>query len=319
MVVKRIIIFFIFLFSAKAYSQLIDYENTLQQALSHRQTQNAAHVILWNTEHFLLNIDSFSIDQSKGQLRIQSGRYLVIYSIKISGTYNHNDSIFMWSTYNNSINKALTTPVSHLMDVAAFNNWQIAKGTMIKCSFDSAYNLAALPFYLDKANGINHIMTNNGQTNIIFSFYEVEIFEKGIQAAIKKVPVQNQYKRLEAPALIEICKSYVEEYDANEKKYAIREKQNNDSWKYADTMFANRIKISDKYWDTTSVHYNQFRTTRLQPQDLGSIINWRVIEVERNLYVLYDEKEPWGSLRTWAFKICGQNGKYKICNEYLCF
>lgn len=84
-------------------------------------------------------------------------------------------------------------------------------------------------------------------------------------------------------------------------------------------MFWNRAKISDKYWDTTSVHYVFFRKNRLQAHNLKSIINWRVIEIEGNHYVLYDERESCDRLKTWAFKMCRFEGENKICNEYLCF
>src|SRR6187551_1396750 len=118
---------FILLFALQADAQQTSYEDVLQKAIAHRQTQNAAHVILWNTEHFLLNIDSFSIDQSKGLLTVQSGRFVIKYNIKILGTYDYKDSTFLWSTYNSSIDTNLTTPVSNLISVAAANHWPFAK------------------------------------------------------------------------------------------------------------------------------------------------------------------------------------------------
>ncbi|WP_147206274.1 DUF6882 domain-containing protein [Segetibacter aerophilus] len=316
---KAIFVFFIVLFTCSGYCQTVNFENALREAVAHRQTQNAANVISWHTEHFLLNIDSFSIEQSKGQLTIQSGNYLVKYNIKILGTYNHKDSTFLWSAYNSSINKRLATPISNLISIAAANKWQIANNTMIKCSFDSAYKLATLAFYLDKANGINHILTNNRQTNMFFSFYEVEVYDRRTKRLVKKVLVKKQYEVVDAPALLEVCKNYVAEFDANEKKYYQLYKRHNDDWKYIDSMFINRVKISNKYWDTACVPYVLFRKNRLQAKNLLSIINWRVIEVANSRYVLYDERESWGSLKTWAFKMCWEKGENNICNEYLCF
>ena len=144
---KEALIVFILLFSIKAYTQKVSYEETLQKAIAHRQNQNAAHVILWNTDQFLLNMDSFFVDQNKGLLTVQSGKYLIKYDIKILGSYDHEDRTFLWSTYNSSIYKSLTTPVANLISISAANQWQIAKTTKIKCSFDSAYKMATLAFY----------------------------------------------------------------------------------------------------------------------------------------------------------------------------
>src|SRR5687767_1156437 len=105
MVLKKTFTVFILFFATKSYSQKLNNADALQKAISHRQTQNAAHVILWNTEHFLLNIDSFFVDQNSGLLTVQSGKYLVKYNIKILGTYDHKDSTFLWSAYNSSIHK----------------------------------------------------------------------------------------------------------------------------------------------------------------------------------------------------------------------
>lgn len=319
MFLRKIFAVFILLFASQAYAQQTGYEDALQKAIAHRQTQNAAHVIIWNTDHVLLNMDSFSVDQSKGLLTVQSGKYIVVYNIKILGTYERKDSSFLWSTYNSSIDKSLTTPVSNLISVAAANHWPLAKTYKIRNWYDSVYQLTTLAFYLDNANGINHIWTNGGRTAVYFSFYGVEVYDKRTKSLITKVPVKKQYNIVDAPALIDMCKNYVIAFDANEKKYAHLYEEHNEDWKYHDTMFVNRVVISDKYWDTTSVQYVFFRKNRLQAHDLQSVINWRVIEVEGDLYVLYDEKESWGSLKTWAFKICQVNRENKICNEYLCF
>jgi hypothetical protein len=319
MSLKKTFAVFILLFALKADAQQMSYEDALQKAIAHRQTQNAAHVILWNTEHFLLNIDSFSVDQNKSVLTVQSGKFIIKYNIKILGTYDAKDSTFLWSIYNSSIDKNLTTPVSNLISVAAANHWPLEKSYKIKNWYDSVYQLTTLAFYLDNANGINHIWTNGRRTCIFFSFYDVEVYDKRIKSLLTKVPVKKQYNVVDAPALIAVCKNYVTEFDANEKKYSQLYKEHSKDWKYHDTMFANRVKISDKYWDTTSVQYVFFRKNRLQAQDTQSIINWRVIEVEGDRYVLYDEKESWGSLKTWAFKMCQVNRRNKICNEYLCF
>jgi hypothetical protein len=319
MLLKDILTVLILLFGSQAYAQQTSYEDVLQKAVAHRQTQNAAHVILWNTEHFLLNIDSFSIDQSKSLLTVQSGKYLIKYNIKILGTYNLNDSTFLWSTYNTSVDKNLTNPTSNLISIAAANHWPLAKSYKIKNWHDSVYQLTTLAFYLDNANGINHIWINDRQTCVYFSFYEVEVYDKRTKSLIKKVPVKKQYNVVDAPVLIAVCRNYVTDFAANEKKYSRLYKEHNEDWKYHDTMFLNRVKISDEYWDTTSVNYVFYRKNRLQAQDLQSIINWRVIEVAGNHYVLYDERESWGSLKTWAFKMCQVNKENKICNEYLCF
>jgi len=307
------------LFGAQAYAQQTSYEEALQKAVAHRQMQNAAHVILWNTEHFLLNIDSFSIDRDKSVLTVQSGKYLVRYHIKILGTYNSNDSSFLWSTGDTAVEKNLTSPVSKLISTASANHWPLAKSYKTRNWNDSIYQLTTLAFYLDSANGINHIWTDGMQTCVFFCFYEVEVYDKGTKSMITKVPVKKQYNVVDAPALIALCSNYVADFAANEEKYASLYKEHNEDWKYHDTMFLNRVKISDQYWDTTSVNYVFFRRNRLQAQDLQSTVNWRVIEVAGDHYVLYDERESWGSLKTWAFKMCQVDKKDKICNEYLCF
>jgi len=316
---KEIFAVLILFFVLKANAQQTSYEDALQKAIAHRQTQNAAHVILWNTDHVLLNMDSFSIDQSKSLLTVQSGKYIIKYYIKILGTYDSKDSTFLWSTYNSSIDKNLTTPVSNLISVAAANHWPIAKSYKIKNRYDSVYQLTTLAFYFDNANGINHIWTNGRRTCVFFSFYDVELYDKKTKSLLKKVPAKKQYNVVNGPDLITICRNYVTTFDINEKRYFQLYNEHNKDWKYFDTMFVNRVKISDKYWDTTSVRYFFFRKNRLQAHDLQSIINWRVIEVEGDHYVLYDEKESWGSLKTWAFKMCRFKGENKICDEYLCF
>ena len=319
MISKETFAIFILFFSLQVYAQQTSYEDALQKAIAHRQTQNAAHVIVWNTDHVLLNMDSFSVDQSKGVLTVQSGKYIIKYCIKILGTYDSKDSTFLWSIYNVSIDKRLTTPVSNLISVAKANGWPLAKTYRIKNWNDSVYQLTTLAFYLDNANGINHIWTNSRRTCVFFTFYEVKVYDKRTKSLITEVPTKTQYNLIDAPALINVCKKYVTDFDVNEKKYSRLYDEHNKDWKYFDTMFLNRVKISDKYWDTTNVQYVFFRKNRLQARDLQSIINWRVIEVEGSRYVLYDEKESWGSLKTWAFKMCQVNGENKICNEYLCF
>jgi hypothetical protein len=316
MILKNTFTFFILLIATTAWGQKIDYEDAFQKAIAHRQTQNAAHVILWNRAIFQVNIDSFFVDQSIGLLTIHSGKYLVKYNIKILGTYDHKDSTFLWSTYNPSVHKRLTSPVDKLMSVAAANHWPIANTTKIKCPFDSAYNLATLAFYLDSANGMIHVMTNHQRTNVIFSFYDVRVYDRSTNTLIANIPTKKQYKLVEDPALIALCKKYITEYDASETKYYRLYSEHNKDNKYLDTMFFNRIKISDKYWDTTSVDYHFFRKNRLQALNH---LNWRVIEIRNSRYVLYDEKQNWLPLKTWAFKMCEVAGQTKICNEYVCF
>jgi hypothetical protein len=316
----RYVLMLLVLFSAvRSFSQRLKYDDVLQSAIAHRQAQNAAHVISWNTEHYLLNIDSFWVDQQKGRLTVLSGNHLVYYAIKILGTYDHKDSTFLWSAYNSSIRKDLASPVTKLITMAGENGWGVAKPSAIRCSFDSANKLATLAFYLDNANGIDHIMTNQNRTNVFFAFYEVEVLDRVTRQVITKVPVKKQYKFVEAPALIDVCRRYVTEFGVNEAKYNELYERSNDDQKYLDTLFANRVQISGKYWDTTSVNYVYFRENRLQAHDLQSISDWRTIEVEGQRYVLYDEKEPWGGLKTWAFRINTVRGENKICNEYLCF
>jgi hypothetical protein len=308
------------LFIATAtYGQQLNYEEVLQKAIAHRQTQNAAHIISWDTEHYLLNMDQFTVDQEKGQLTVTSGKHQVTYRIKILGTYDHQDSSFLWSVYNSSIRKDLMAPVSNLMSIATANRWEIAGTRKIRCTFDSAYKLAALVFYLDGANGMNHVMTNNGKTNVFFTFYEVEVYDEATKTWIAKVPVKTHYKPTDAPALVDLCKEYVFEFGHNEAKYNRLYEEHNEDQQYLDTLFANRVTISDKYWDTTSVHYASFKHNRLQAHNLRDVTNWRAIAIGEDTYVLYDEKESWGSLKTWAFKMCRINGQPKICNEYLCF
>jgi hypothetical protein len=310
--------FLLLILATNAYAQQTGHDDVLQKAINHRQIQHAAHVILWDAAPCLLNIDTFFVDQAKGTLTVQCEQYLVKYNIKILGTYDHHDSTFLWSIYNESILKELTTPVAHLITIAKANQLKIPTTRRVRCSFDSAYKLATLAFYFDQANGIKHIMTNNRRTNVFFTFYDVEVFDKATKKLVMKVPVKKQYQMADAPGAIALCRRYVAAFGANENKYYQLYQKFNKDHKYLDTMFANRVKISDTYWDTTSVRYVFFRRNRLQGE-LSRIINWRAVNINGNIYVLYDEKEPWGAIKTWAFKINQANNKIKIGDEYVSF
>jgi hypothetical protein len=194
MLLRNTFLVFILCFAGKLYAQTLNYYGVLQTAMEHRQTQNAANVIIWNTAHYLLNMDSFYVDQEKELLTVSSGRHLVKYNIKIIGTYDLQDSTFLWSVSNKSIKTALTAPVYNLFSVAAANNWRLPTSEKVKCSLDSAWQFAILAFYFDHANGINHIRTNGGRTIVLFNFYEVEVMDNISKKMVVRIPVKSSMK-----------------------------------------------------------------------------------------------------------------------------
>ena len=299
------------------FSQTVVLDSAIQNAINHRQTQNAAHNILWGISHNIME-ESWVVDQEKGEMTVQRGTSTVSCKIKIIGTYDHKDSTFLWSIYNKSIDQNLTEPVRNLMKIANINNWKVFSNQPFKCTFQKAFNLASLVFYYDNANGISHKMTNQNRTNVFFSFYDIEIRDRIFKVFNKTIKTQKQYKIANSPELIEICKKYIIEFDKNEKKYHRLYTVNNNQ-KYLDTMFINQVKISDSFWDTTSISYPYFRKNRLQAQSLKTIDNWRVILIDDDIpYVLYDERENWGHINTWAFELYKVNNQYRIRNEYMC-
>ena len=314
---KKCLLALSLLFTFKSFSQKLNYESELNKAIAHRQMQNAANVIEWDKDLFLLNIDSQYIDQKKGLLIITSGRYLVHYHIKILGTYYFPDSSFLWSNFDNSIDSSLTRPVTKLFSIALKNDWQLQRTRIIGGDFLKLYNMVTLAAYLDNANGIKYITSSDHKTSLYFSFYEVEIYSRATKALLKRIPVRKRYQSIDAPALIEHCRKYVAEFGENESRYTSLYQNHQEDEKYLDTMLINRVKISDKYWDTTSTQYETFRQNRLQAH--YSIDNWRVVLINDVKYVLYDETYPWSAIYTWAFKICEAGGVAKVCDEYLCF
>lgn len=317
---KRFIITFSIIlsfFNVALFGQEISLDSAIKISVNHRQTQNAAHNILWGISHNVME-ESWQINQEKGEMTVQRGTSTISCKIKIIGTYDHKDSTFLWSIYNKSINQDLTEPVSNFTKIAKKNNWSIMDTKPIKCSFQKALNLSSLVCYYDNANGISHKMTNQNRTNVIFTYYDIEIKDRLFKVFNKTITTKKQYQIIDAPYLIEICKKYVTEFGNSEKKYYDLYSVNNNQ-KYIDTMFSNRVKISDSYWDTTSIAYPYFRRNRLQAQDLKTIDNWRVIQIDDDIYyVLYDEKENWGGVKTWAFEICKVKNQYKIKNEFMC-
>lgn len=317
---KKNLITLLLLFSIDSkslFGQVINLDSAIKIAVNHRQTQNAVHNILWGISHNIM-VESWQVNQEKGEMTVQRGTSTITCKIKIIGTYDHKDSTFMWSIYNKSINPDLTVPVGNFTKIARINNWNIMDATPMKCTFQKALSLSSLVCYYDNANGIAHKMTNQNRTNLIFTFYDIEIKDRLFKVFNKTITTKQQYKIVDAPNLIEICKKYVNDFGNNEKKYySLYVSKNNQ--KYLDTMLLNRVKISDSFWDTTSIAYPYFRQNRLQPNDLTTIDNWRVIIIDDDtFYVLYDENENWGIVKTWAFEICKVNNQYKIKNEFIC-
>jgi hypothetical protein len=289
----------------------------LQNAIKHRQNQNAAHDILWGIGHNVMT-DSWIVDQEKGEMTVERGTSIITCKIKIIGTYNHNDSTFLWSTFNKSISENLTQPVTLFLTKAKENNWDIFSKGSIKCTFQQAFDLASVVLLYSNANGIDHKITNK-KTNVVYLFYDIEVKDRLFKVFNKTIPTKKQYDIVSAPELINLCKNYISDYDKNEKKYSSLYKSKNENTKYLDTMFVNRVKISDSYWDTTSTAYIYHRKNRTQAQNLDAVFYWRVVKIDDDiLYVLYDEKENWGYLKTYAFEICKINHYYKIRNEFMC-
>lgn len=312
-----ILLWLTFLSPVYIIAQPQSYPEAVEQAIAWRQNQNAAHVILWNNYHYELNEDSFSVDQKRGLYELFTPGKIIRFRISILGTYNHPDSTFLWSIENKSVQRSNNNPVAGLMEEAGKRYWPLPKNGLIHCSFDSAYNLASLAAYLGKTNGMGHVMTNRGKTNVLFAYYEITIHDRKTNRVLQTIPVKQQYQLVNAPDLINHCRLYVTVFGKNEKKYQDLYQGINNKL-YLDTLFRNRVIISDQYWDTTSTQYVFFRRNRLQAYFLDSIVNWRVIDINGNRYVLYDEKTN-RNYSTWGFLICPANVEPRICNEYQCF
>jgi hypothetical protein len=314
---KHLLFALVFL-SLRSSAQTNSYNQVLEKATEHRNNQLAAHDILWGYSHNNTS-QNFVFDQKAGTMTVERGTNIIQYDIQVVGTFNSNDSTFLWSTENESINKNLTKAVRRLQNVSDKNGWNIFPGKAIKCNFNKAKELATLTFYVDSANGIERVNTNNNKTVVFYTFYEVRITNRMFKLFHTNIPVKPQYQIVKENSLIELCKKYITEFDASEKKYSYLYEKNNKENKYHDTMFLNRVRISDSYWDTTSMAYKYHRHNRSQPQanDMRNVTNLRVVtlgdEVE---YVFYDEPQHWGANYVYSFEICYLNGQPKVKNEF---
>lgn len=271
-----------------------------------------SHDILWGYSE----VERFLFDQDAGTVTHYRGSTIIQFDIQIIGSYDFEKTTFMWSNRNKYVNKELTKATEKLLSIAKQNKWNIDSDKSFVCPFFKAQEFLTLAFYLNEANGIEHVLTNNNRTAVMYIFYNIRITDKKYKLFSFNIPTKSQYKIVSDDRLINFCKTYIQEITKTAAKYLSMERTTKDS-RYADSLEYQGDEVASKYWNTSSYNWPTYtRYKRLiEKQDVFK--NWRVLSIgDEHKYVLYEEALP-NEIMIYTFEVSTTNGIPKIENEYV--
>jgi hypothetical protein len=302
------------LIAGNVAAQKLDYDATLAKAVQHRNNQLISHTILWGYDKNA-GTDRFSFDQNTHTMTLIKNKVIIHYDIQVIGTYDFKDSTFLWSTDNASIHKDLTKAARSLQEMAGKNQWNIPVGRTIKSSFRRAKEWQTLAFYLDNANGMEHVVTNGNRTAVLYLFYQVRIKDRMNKLFNNTVSNKTQYTLVADTSLVNYVRRYLQVYQENEIKFEIL-KGKNKNINYYDSLAGSRNLIARTYWDTTNISFRRQSSYGPAIRDHKAVRNWHVITIsDTTRYVIAEEPMVYGAT-IYTFEITKLNNIPKINNIY---
>lgn len=288
--------------AGSALAQPQNYAATVVKATRHAANQQMSHTILWNNGNNSPS-DHFVFDQERQTMTVESGIFTVQYDVQIIGTYDFKDSSFLWSTDNLSIHQSLQKAAAQTLAAAGKNHWPLTSGKAIKCAFRQAKEWQILAMYLNGANGLEHVTTNNNRTAVLYLFYQVRLQHRLSRLFDFTVDTKTHYQPVTDTALISYARRYIREYQQIPPDYSAP----------ADSA---RRALRLKYWDTTNISFSPRQSGSLPFQQYRALRNWHVLSLgDTARYVIVEEALVYG-VQTYALEIKRVNGRPKINNVY---
>jgi len=147
-----------------------EIENYFEKARNNLQVLTEAHDTTWR----LGSADRWDVDQEKGLIiwTFEDG-VTVSAPCQIVGTYNTEDSTFLWAWENSSILKKLQQDAQSVLDFAKENEIDFLQDAQVECTEEAAWDLASLANLLCDQQGVYRGPA--GPTLIFFTFGKVSI------------------------------------------------------------------------------------------------------------------------------------------------
>ena len=286
----------VFSFFSKGQSSL---EAKFLEANSDMNLRNMYQRIVWNMQPK----NQYLFDQTEGKVKyyVEENNFEVIATPKILGTFNLNDSTFLWADKNSSINNTLNDKV----DAFRKNLPKKYQKDKFKSSTEFNTNLLSLFSYQLNSNGFDSKREDN--VIIYYSLLDIKIIKEGNEILV--IEPKNHTIVSKIPENIELIKKFHKEKleinkDYNEQKIS------------SDEAFNKIEKIHLKYWLNEDPY---FFPALSWPCDFDekSILEWKEFKIEGNrLFVMYTTNLEW-STESYCYEIdLNANGDKRIINEY---
>jgi hypothetical protein len=146
-----------------------EVEATLRRSMEYLKLKTASHVEAWG----LGEIERWDADIDEGLIKFSSPGLLVTAPVQVVGTYNSEDSTWMWGWDHPSVPEALARDALLVRDFGERHGLSRYTTPMIRCIEDEAWQFTALACHLAEASGAYR--GPSGTTYVFTTFHDVTI------------------------------------------------------------------------------------------------------------------------------------------------